>query len=266
MPIGLSTYAYFWQASERAVQPLSLLQMMEQTVAQGAGVLQVCDYAPLAGMNDHQLRHVGRSAQALGLALEVGGRGARRASLMALLHRAELVGARLVRSMLSSGEDHPSLSEAQAEIQHVLPSYRQSGVCLGLETYEMVATADLVRMVEAVGDPSFGVVLDASNVVARLEQPRSVVEMCAPYVVNLHVKDFRFERAPGLVGFSLTGCPLGTGLLDLAHLFATVRPQQGPMSQIVEHWLPWQDDLQATLQRERSWTTTALNTLRQLNQ
>jgi sugar phosphate isomerase/epimerase len=139
-------------------------------------------------------------------------------------------------------------------------------VSLGLETYEMVSTTDLLGLVESVGDPGFGVVLDASNVVARLEQPRSVVEMCAPYVVNLHVKDFRFERAPGLVGFSLTGCPLGTGMLDLRHLFATVRPKQRGISQVVEHWLPWQGDEEATLAREREWTATALGTLDRLNQ
>lgn len=73
-------------------------------------------------------------------------------------------------------------------------------VTLALETYEQVSTADLLTIVEAVGDPDLGICLDPANVVARLENPRETIDLCAEHVVNLHVKDFRFERQSGLIG------------------------------------------------------------------
>jgi 3-oxoisoapionate decarboxylase len=103
--------------------------------------------------------------------------------------------------------------------------------------------------------------LDPANVVARLEDPHSAIDRTADYVVNLHVKDFRFEREPGLVGFSLTGCLLGTGQLGVEYLYQRVTPAQRGISQIVEHWLAWQGDEQSTLETERKWTAHSLATM-----
>ena len=40
--------------------------------------------------------------------------------------------------------------------------------------------------------------------------PRDVVGRCAPYAVNVHVKDFEFTRRDALVGFTLAGAALGS--------------------------------------------------------
>ena len=82
-------------------------------------------------------------------------------------------------------------------------------------------------MVRAVASPQLGVCLDPGNCVARLETPDYVIAEVAPYVVNMHVKDFAFTRAEGWVGFSLTGCPLGAGLLDYDAMIRAVRPGAG---------------------------------------
>ncbi len=113
--------------------------------------------------------------------------------------------------MLRTTSHQPSVDEAVALLGRVLPRYTDQGVTLGLETYEQVSTADLLAVVRAVDRPGLGVCLDPGNCVARLETPEYVIGQVAPYVVNMHVKDFTFTRQEGWVGFSLTGCPLGTG-------------------------------------------------------
>ena len=45
--IGLGTYAFFWQHSDRVDEPLSLIGALEATRAQDVGLFQICDYAPL---------------------------------------------------------------------------------------------------------------------------------------------------------------------------------------------------------------------------
>ena len=164
--------------------------------------------------------------------------------------------------MLFSSTDRPTLSEATAELRLAARQFAADGVRLCLETYEQVATEDLVAIVEEVAEANLGIRLDPANTVARLENPRHTIDRAADYVINLHVKDFRFERHPGLVGFSLTGCPLGTGLLE-----SRIPVRQSPayprgVSQVVEHWLPWQGDEATTLRTEKQWTAQSLATIR----
>ncbi len=171
----------------------------------------------------------------------------------------------LVRSMLNTADHRPDTTEAVALLKEAVPRYAAAGVTLGLETYEQVATDDLVSVVRAVDDPHLGIVLDPGNSVARLERPADVVAATAPYVVNIHVKDFAFTRRDGWVGFTYAGCPLGEGLLDYDAMTAAVgaaRPGDRGINQIVEHWLPWQDEgYDATARLEHQWTQHSINTL-----
>ena len=79
---------------------------------------------------------------------------------------------------------------------------------------------------------------------------------------NIHVKDFAFSRRDGWVGFTLAGCPLGEGLLDYQHLVTTTRARERGLSQIIEHWLPWQGDSASTIRTENEWNLHNLTYLR----
>ena len=164
-------------------------------------------------------------------------------------------------------DDRPTPDEAVASLAAAMPSYESAGVTLGLETYEQVPTASLVDTVHRVSSPALGICLDPANCIAALETPTSVIDRTAPYVKNLHVKDFTFRRRPGWVGFELVGAPLGTGQLDYRHLMDATRPAEHGVTRVVEHWLPWQDDaadpVAATLALERRWTRANLDYLKE---
>jgi 3-oxoisoapionate decarboxylase len=262
--LGLSTYAFFWQHSAQVDEPVDLLGMIERARDAGAEVLQICDYPGVGSLTSSQAAEVRAVAERNSVTLELGVRGVRADRLESVLSLANSLGVRLVRTMLVLGDDRPTVAEAIHELRTAVRHYAKYDVTLALETYEQVATADLVTIVEAVGDPHLGICLDPANVVARLENPRETVDRCAEYVVNLHVKDFRFERQAGLIGFVLTGCPLGTGQLGVEYLYQQIRPEQRGISQIVEHWLPWQADAAATILKEQEWTAHSLSVMRQL--
>ena len=103
-----------------------------------------------------------------------------------------------------------------------------------------------------------GVCIDPANTVSLLEDPREVVELAAPFAVNMHVKDFAFSRSDGAIGFVLAGAPLGEGLLDYAHMLRHIRPSERGITQVVEHWLPWQGSEQATVEMELAWSRRSL--------
>lgn len=261
MAYGISTYAYFWRISERAPQPLTLPEMLRDTHALGGEVFQICDYPLIETYDDRRLADLRTLAGELGLTLELGTRGVRTEHLLTYLELARKLDVTLVRSMLNTADHRPTPTEATGLLKETVPAYAAAGVTLGLETYEQVSTDDLLHVVRGVDSPHLGVVLDPGNSVARLERPRDVVEATAPYVVNIHVKDFAFTRRDGWVGFTYAGCPLGEGLLDYDHLTSQVRPQERGINQIVEHWLPWQGDFDTTARLEHQWTQHSINTL-----
>ncbi|MBQ0878864.1 sugar phosphate isomerase/epimerase [Streptomyces sp. RT42] len=262
MAYGISTYAYFWRISDRAPEPMTLPAMLRDTAALGGEVFQICDYAPIESYDAARVADVRATADDLGLTLELGTRGIRPEHLLKYLDTAGELGVTLVRSMLNTADHRPDTAEAVALLKEAVPRYADAGVTLGLETYEQVATDDLVDVVRAVDDPYLGIVLDPGNSVARLERPVDVVAATAPYVVNIHVKDFAFTRRDGWVGFTYAGCPLGEGLLDHDGMVAAVRPAERGINQIVEHWLPWQDEgYDATARLEHQWTQHSIDTL-----
>lgn len=260
--IGLSTYAYFWRWSTQNPQPMGLEQMLEDTRSLGADLYQICDYPPLDAMAPDALAHTRRVAVDLDLTLEVGTRSVRPDHLLRYLDIAERLGARLVRSMVQTSPGEPSLAEVPELLAQVLPEFERRGVTLALETYEQVPTTSLVEVVASVGHPALGIVLDPGNCVAGLELPRDVIARTAPYVKNLHVKDFAFSRREGWVGFTYAGTPLGEGLLDYDDMVKQIRPEERGINQVIEHWLPWTNDLSETIRLEQQWTQHNLEYLR----
>jgi sugar phosphate isomerase/epimerase len=260
--IGLGTYAFFWHHAAENPHPFSLADALRRTRELGVDLFQICDFPPLVGMSSAELADVRALADDLGLTLEVGTKGVEPQHLARFLEIAVALDARLVRSMLFSPDSRPTLAQAEGWITASLPAFADADVTLALETYEQVTSIDLVELVESVAHPRLGICLDPANTVAALENPRDVIDRTAPYVKNIHVKDFAFTRRGGWVGFTLEGAPLGTGLLDYRYLVDTVRPDERGISRIVEHWLPLHDTLDDTVALEDEWNAHTLHYLR----
>ena len=260
--IGLSSYAFFWQLSEKVSNPLSIHQALERTGALGVDLFQICDYAPLEAMNAAELRDVRATADSLGIALEVGTKGIRPEHLRKFLRIAGILGSPLLRTMFNSPGHTPSAEEAVGIFKEVLPEFEAAGVKIAVETYEQVPTSRVLEVIRSVASPNQGICSDPANTVAALELPREVIDAVAPHVVNMHIKDFAFSRKEGWVGFTYSGAPLGEGLLDYDYMAGKLQPKERNINQIVEHWLPWQDSEDETVRLENQWTQQSLDFLR----
>ncbi|ATG56310.1 sugar phosphate isomerase [Brachybacterium ginsengisoli] len=262
MKIGIGTYSLFWEFSDRTPEPLGIAGMIDRAASLDCEVFQICDDPRLEEMEADEVRGLRERAELLDLELELGTRAVARDHLDRYLDLAEALGATTLRSMVQSQEIQPGPEAAIAELRAVLPRLEATGITLALETYEQVPTETLLEIVAAVDSPHLGICLDPANCVSALEHPKDVVDGCAARTANLHVKDFAFARQEGWVGFTYSGAPLGDGLLDLEHELSAVYAEGRSPSAIVEHWLPWQGDLESTLATERAWTTRTLTALR----
>ena len=262
---GLSTYAYFWRFSETAARPLTLSEMLRDVAALGVHVFQICDYPAIETASDDELAKLRELAAELGIALELGTRGTTPAHLRSYLRLAGALEVTLLRSMVTSGDDRPTLGESIVRLREILPELETAGVTLALETYERVSSTELVALVTQLDSEHIGICFDPANSVANLETPNDVLERCLPWVRNWHVKDFDFFRAPGWVGFTLSGTALGEGRLDYDRMLAALEPERRGINQIVEFWLPWQGDTETTVRLEAEWTAATLDYLRSRN-
>jgi 3-oxoisoapionate decarboxylase len=262
MTIGLGTYAFFWQWHDTAENPLTLSGMIDRTADLGVPLFQVCDYPLLESYEPDDLDGLRNHASRRSVQLELGTRGIRPEQLRRYLKIARRLDARMLRTMINTSDHRPSQAEASSLLASAAEAFVDAGVTLALETYEQVPVATLVDIVRTVDSPAVGICVDPANCVAALELPTATVEAVAPYAANIHVKDFAFSRSDGWVGFTLAGCPLGEGLLDYQHLVTTTRAIEGNLSQIIEHWLPWQGDSAITIRTENAWSLHNLNYLR----
>ncbi len=260
---GLSTYALFWEISSRNPEPLSLEAMVQRAAEVGCDVLQICDHAPLEQRTTRELATLARDASEMGVELEVGTRGVETDHLTRYLEICDSLGAGLLRSMVPAGTDDRSLDAARTCLEKILPALERAGVSLALETYEQLATPELVALVTGLDSACAGIALDPANCVANFELPDEVIDRCAARTVNLHVKDFAFRRQEGWVGFTYAGAPMGEGRLDYSHELRAVRPVERRITQVIEHWLPWQGDITTTINEERRWTDQAVSYMKE---
>lgn len=259
--LGLSTYAFSWRMHPDNPDPFTVSDVLRAAASLGVRLVQVCDQPALDAGDPAFVKQLAHEANVLGLELELGTKGVEADHLFRFLDLAITTGSRFVRSMLSSPRGTTTSLEAISSLARVLPAYEQAGVTLGMETYEQFSTDQLVAVVEAVGSPALGICLDPGNSVARLEHPSDVIAKAAPYVVNLHVKDFAFSRKEGMIGFTLAGTPLGTGLLDYDYMVTELEAQGRKVNQIVEHWLTRQETLARTCELEEIWVRDAVTYL-----
>jgi sugar phosphate isomerase/epimerase len=169
--IGFRTYAFFWQLSNRVSNPLDLHQALERPGALDVRAFQICDYAPLAAMNDGQLQSVRRTANSLEISQELGTKGIQPEHLRKFLHIAKVLGAPLLRTLLNAPAHTPT-QRSRGNLHQGASRVRGGGVKVALETYEQVPTSRLLDVVRRVDSPFLGICSDPASTVAALELPR----------------------------------------------------------------------------------------------
>jgi len=132
-------------------------------------------------------------------------------ALEATLHAARALGARSIRVIPGSGED-------PAQIDRLAPCFAEGartaealGMTMGMENHAgsiAGSPADVKRLCDAVGSPSFGVLYEPANLMHGGVDYRQAFDIFHDHIVHVHVKDGRV----GEQGFARTH--LGEGDID----------------------------------------------------
>jgi sugar phosphate isomerase/epimerase len=230
----------------------------------GLRLVQIADNLPLHTLTNAQRAALRHHADQHNVQIEVGTRGILPEKLMTYVSIAEEMGSPLLRVVTDSANYHPAPADVVNHLRDLLPTLQSAGITLAIENHDRFHAHTLKQIVEALASPHIGICLDTVNSFGALEGPQVVVDTLSPYVVNLHVKEFVVRRVPHNMGFTVTGAPVGQGMLDVPWLLAKLQAHGRHFNAIVETWLDPLPDMAATITKERDYVAQSVAYLRQL--
>jgi sugar phosphate isomerase/epimerase len=266
--LGLGTFGVAWSIGvpkyPLPVRAMSYTDVLQFAHELGLKLVQFGDNLPLDALSDSQLGDVLNEAQRLNIALEVGTRGISDANLSKNIALAARCQSPILRVVVDSANDHPSPDEVVMRLRPHVATLEQNNVVLAIENHDRFPVADLVHILQSLESPYVGICLDTVNSFGSLEGPAVVIAALAPYVVNLHVKEFVIKRADHNMGFTITGAPAGQGMLDMPRLLDTLNQRGRHYNAIIETWLPPLASMDDTAQQEQDWVRQSVAYLRTL--
>lgn len=259
MRLGISSYTFPWSAGVPGYPapqtPLAALGLLDRAKRLGVRVVQIADnmaFDPL----------VIAAAHDAGITLELGTRGIEPVHLRYWLALCRQAGARLLRTLIDAGDERPDPATAVTRLRAVAGEFEQAGVLLAVENHDRFHAAVLREVIEEVDSPAVGICFDTANSFGCGEGTMEVVRMFRHRIVNVHIKDFTARRLAHNFGFLIEGAPAGRGLLDLQLLFQVLAESGCATNVILEHWPPFQDDLETTVCMEEKWAEESIANLR----
>ena len=235
MRIGLSVYGTTFgmgidPLSGRTV--ISPGELMDQAINAGLEGVEL----PAFLMEGEDATSVARYAYERGLFITLETQGYDPHKLARAIDLGAQLGAGTLRTMVGGaklgGDRRPLAGRWQSFLQEVLAGLREAtaiaeraGVNLAVENHQDLASEELLWLSQSIGSQRFGITLDTGNTLATAEEPVDFARRVAPYVQNVHLKDYQVYMCNE--GYRLVRCPLGQGIVDfpaLFHLFSQACP------------------------------------------
>jgi sugar phosphate isomerase/epimerase len=264
--LGISSWSYPWAIGVPGYpipkNPLTAVGLLEKAKTLGVDVVQIADNLPLHRLSTAELEELRNTADEYGIKLEIGTRGVQPEHLRQYLAITKFLNSGLLRTLTHTVESQPDLAQIEAWLREVLPDFAAAGVVIALENYERHSAAELADLIRKIDHPALGVCLDTVNNFGALEGPEVVLNTLAPYVLNLHIKDFAIARIDTAMGYLVTGKPAGEGRLNVPDVIELLNQNNRAINIILELWPPYQNSVEATIQNEAEWVERSITYLK----
>jgi len=236
MRIGLAAYGTTFgmgidPASERpTITPKQLLNKAKSLGLEGVEL-------PASLMKGEDATSVANYAHERGLFITLETEGYNPNKLATAIDLGLRLGASTVRTIVGGaklgGDRRPLADHWQSFLHEILVGLKEAttiaeraGVNLALENHQDLASEELLWLCESIASQRFGITLDTGSTLATAEEPVDFTRRVAPYVKNVHVKDYQIYMYNE--GYRLVRCPLGQGVVDfptLLEIFSETCPK-----------------------------------------
>ncbi|MEM7130582.1 MAG: TIM barrel protein [Chloroflexota bacterium] len=268
MLLGIGSYTYGWSSgcygSNTSQQAdftyLTAYDLIDRAVQLDVPIVQICVKPDLIGLHDEDLRILRNYADTNDKALEIGTIGSAPEHLDRFLHIAEVLGAKLVRTIFTSAS--PGLIDERNHILQIADGFAEKQITLAIENHEAASVLDLQALCQDMDNDYVGVCLDTVNSLGRGEGLREVTAALMPFTKCLHIKDFTVVRHTSDMEMTITGAPAGEGKLDIPTQLQMLHGVQPDASVVLEQWVPLYESLEKTVQIQDMWAENGIKYLK----
>lgn len=232
MKIGICTFSFTGACREAGItpDPLNAFHLIEMATKNGLDGVEF----PLGNLGERYEEKLDECRSLLterGLEVAIDSSPLMGDEIEPALFHAGALGAHSMRSVISGilegdrskppGPDWEAhLDTVIARLRELMPVAEEAGVAIGIENHQDLTSADLIRICEEVESPFVGVNLDVGNALAVGEHPVSYAEAVAPFVKNVHLKDYYVYLTDQ--GYRLVRCAFGDGAVPFDEVLSVV--------------------------------------------
>jgi sugar phosphate isomerase/epimerase len=232
MKLGLHSFSYryaagLWDWSPTTNEPMTAVHFLRKAADLSLDGVCLCDPRHLESREYGYITTLRERAEGLGLYAQLGMNGTDPEQLQDLVRVAHVLGALSVRASVDRPRPQTPeaveamLEAAAAELTETLPVCERYEIPVVLENTPNLASDELLSLVTRLGGEWVRVCFDTANPLVVLEDPVEAAAALAPSVLTVHLRDYQLAARPD--GFTLIGCPLGEGVVDLARVVNLVR-------------------------------------------
>jgi sugar phosphate isomerase/epimerase len=184
-------------------------EYLDYCARQKAKVVHFSEIRFIGGLDPGNLRRVRRHAEELGIEIEIGMTsicpdskmfnaklGTAEEQLSRMIDSAQIVGSKIVRSVLGGMDDRHTapiqkhIETTVAVLKKVRSKALDSNVKIAIENHAGdMQGPELKSLIEASGPDFVGACIDSGNPLWTLEDPLATLEALHPYVLTSHVRD-----------------------------------------------------------------------------
>ena len=268
MVFGLSSFAFGWAIGTKGFtpqKPMTEMDLLHKTLRAGMSCLQLGDNLPLHTFSTERLDEFRKSVSQNNIRLEVGARKLTREHLDHYIDLALSFRSPLLRFVIDGDHYEPESSEIISIIKESIPRLRENDLLLGIENHDRFKAKELAFIMQAIDSEYVGICLDCVNSIGAGEGLEWVASVLMPFTVNLHIKDFIIQRVDHQMGFTVTGAPLGKGMIQLPSLIEKLSQYNRCESAALEQWVTPESTLEETIRKEEQWASESIEYIKQLS-
>ncbi len=143
------------------------------------------------------------------------------AEMKACIPKAKLMGADVMRvtgsSLMFRHEPHgPQIEALSKQFKEAIKIAEDNDIKLAVENHIDYTGEEILQLLENVNSKNFGVNFDTGNFLRLLDDPIKAMEILAPHVFAVHLKDLQINPRMARPNdwFFFSGVPVGEGLID----------------------------------------------------
>jgi len=247
MRVGLSSYAYRWAIQKGAMDIDGFLQMACDL---GVPCVQICENLPFVDLTSEERYRIG-STFGSSLEIETGFRGNTLGSIIKALVATHEMGARAMRLIIDDiAVANQGFDKVIRTMESIVPELEKYGVDLCIENHFGLSPKKIRELIEALDTDRVSVCFDCFNSIVLNIGVNEALDVLLPFTTRMHVKDVEIKRSG--TGFTITGCQLGTGVLDIPSLLYRCLDAGKRPTIFLEGWLDERATQEETFEAERN--------------